>query len=305
LAVVTTLWVTADADRGPAGDRPASGPPAAGPPAAPAATPGGLRTPSPAAATPPPAGPGQRPHGGVPPAVGPPASGTPLAVAPSAAPEDLLRRQNPRPDGVPAQLNFYLGGGGACPYEGESGRRPRVYGAPRYVEVLDLDAICFDGFDPSRPLAVTVVPPAGRPIENSLNRTGEAAEFTLPFRPVPGDPLGPYQVMAVQDDLTAHGEFTLRAASVPRLLVEGGRHLVPGIEIPVYLAGFPPGEPAVLHLYDSNGYRTSFTVPVDADGVGVAVVNTVHAQPQTCYGIISLRAHRQSAREPFCFGDAY
>jgi hypothetical protein len=233
-----------------------------------------------------------------------PAAGRPGTPTPSPTSEQsLLQRVGPVPEGVADQVDFFLGGDQICPSDGEPGP-PAVGGLVRVAEIPREGYLCFENFDPFAPLDLTVTVPGGGQDAMTLPPTGSTEqEFIHAYFLLPGSSLGAYRVHAEQGDLSVSAEFTVRRASRPLMLVhaEGNR---PGIDVDVYLGGYPARRTATLHLYggEQMRYRTSFTVPVDAHGEAHAVIDTRRGDPTGCYGVSSPEVYDSSrpALTTFC-----
>jgi hypothetical protein len=216
---------------------------------------------------------------------------TPAPATPSAGakePEDLLKRQDPVPDGVAEQVQFFLGGGRDPDCTPDYAGPPYITGADKIVEIPTALILCFYGFKEALPLTVTFTDPS-RPETTVLLPPAENF-FWTEFRGFPTDPVGPYSVRAEQDALNASLEFTLQHANSPRLLlVRPPEPTEAGVDVDLYLGGFPPDSQTLLHLYnaDTRRYRTSFTAPIDAFGEAHVVIDTKPDDPPGCYGIIS------------------
>ncbi|BCB78193.1 hypothetical protein Pflav_046030 [Phytohabitans flavus] len=194
-------------------------------------------------------------------------------------PEDLLKRQDPVPDGVAEQVEFFLGGGSEDPCTGEFGP-PHITG-DKSAEIPSEPILCFYGFKESQPLTVTITDPARHETTVVLQSTD--SYFWTEVRVLPINPLGLYSVRAEQVSNSASHEFTLRRASSPRLLLAAPPVAVAtGDDVNLYLGGFPPNSPTLLHLYNATTghYRTSFTAPVDAHGEAHIVIDTKPDDPQ-------------------------
>jgi hypothetical protein len=251
----------------------------------PAATGG---TPDPAAATP--TMPGHPATGTRPPlSTTPPASSAPGA----AEPDDLLKRNEPLPAGVPEQVEFFLGGGDQdCTGDAPAGS-PQIGGVPPVVEIPVIVHLCIYGFDLAKPPAVTVTHPSGLVTTAALRADGDY--LWTAFSGLPGDPIGMYIVTAVQGKLEAAVKFELRHASSPRISLVWPVDPAPaGADFDLYLGGFPANQPTPMHLYDyaTGQYRTSFTVAVDPIGEAHVVIDTKPDDPLGCYGLISGLAHK-------------
>jgi hypothetical protein len=222
------------------------------------------------------------------PTAAPPAGGG-TASPTGRVPDDLLKRQGQLPEGVPAQVEFFLGGGPDCQFSDGVGP-PRIVGVADVEEIPDMLVLCFMNFDSALPLTVTLVPPVGATTSVVLPASSSfEGVFSHWYPRLSGDPVGRYRVSGHQQALDASIEFTVRRATEPRLWLDRPFDQPPGIDVHLYIGGFPPSRSASLHLYDagSGRYRTSFAVPVDARGEAHAVIDTKPDDPPGCYGVSS------------------
>ncbi|MEU4420215.1 hypothetical protein AB0F81_06285 [Actinoplanes sp. NPDC024001] len=186
------------------------------------------------------------------------------------------------PEGVPAQLDLFLGGGSRCAGMGDDGP-PRIRVRP-VVEIPTAPILCFGGFDGSRDLTVTVTTSTGTRSTFTIKAYWDSLseiEYLLP----PGSPTGRYQVHAAQGRTTVSTTFEVRRASVPTLWLKN--LITQGETIHVYLGGFAPGQPVGLHLYacPQLQYRTTMTVSIDHNGEGRLDLRTNTATEPTCYAM--------------------
>jgi len=241
------------------------------------------------------------------------ASSTEDTGSPATPEADLLDRVGRRPDGIPDQIEIFIGGDGGCFNEDPTGR-PEIVTSGVPEELPDRAHICLLNFDQAKPLRVTLTPPVGPARTTTLPALdlSQQSDFGTSFLLSPSDPTGTYRVSAEQGDKKASNEIVAVRPESPKLWLDTPRpDVVAGDDIDIYLGGFPPGRPATLHLYGSDRigqeqpYRTSFTVPVDADGAGHVVIDTKPDDGLGCYGFTTnaVRACRPDSPCPiveFC-----
>jgi hypothetical protein len=227
----------------------------------------------------------------------------------------VLGRHDQRPAGAAAFAKFFAGGAGGqgeCgdfdphafskptirvpgTYEDEPSARPDI----GETSVGIADNLCFFGFEEKTSIEVLVTSPTG-----TVKRLEGCAlcESNLFWFALPGDPLGTYQVTAIQGSLKATGRFTLRPAQNRRVLVpeswlysRGG--VQRGTTIRIGVAGFRPYEVVKLLLYyaptpDSNEgqgrYRTSISLRMDAIGQRLYQLQTGPSDPMGFYAVRTL-----------------
>jgi len=192
---------------------------------------------------------------------------------PSADKTPLERRDAP-PAGVAEQVSYFELGDGGCPESDHPAVRflggfPREAQAP--VGQITF-TICVLGFSKERPVGVTVRRPDGREVSRRVPFNKGYGLHPLPWVPLPGDPLGRYDVSASQGATTAKAGFYVRRAPAPRVFVLEF-YVPPGSPVPIVLAGFEPRQRVRLNLYRGRGdsssrfsYLTSITVPTDERG---------------------------------------
>ena len=137
-----------------------------------------------------------------------------------------LDERLPLPAGLESQFDIYLGGGGGgnlgCGVT--STLAPPRPAPPSFVsddaQVGSTTHLCGDGFDPARPVLVTIVDPAGTAVTKDvrLNTRHESGWSTRHFRE-PGSPTGEYRIEATQDGITTVTTFTVALITDPRLIV--------------------------------------------------------------------------------------
>jgi len=205
------------------------------------------------------------------------------------APDDLLDRTDPPPDGVPAQLDVFLGGT-QCPPDNEPG-------PPAVIMSLDFSiparvVPCFMNFDRSQLLTVTLTRPDGVAEPKVLPAIDPTMDFSVSFMLRPGWPTGSYQLAARQTDREVVTTLTVRLATEPMIWVEEISRTA-GEDVNLYLGGYPPGGPATVYVYGARrgeiqSYRTSFLVPIDHRGEGQMIIHTRPDQADRCYSLTGL-----------------
>jgi hypothetical protein len=220
----------------------------------------------------------------------PPRPRTPLSPTPPSPARStvdpllgVLQRVDPLPEGVPAQVSFFFGGGMTCAENGTGTARIELHSA----SVIPTEfLLCFLSFKHSLPLTVTIAPPAGPATVVTLpKRTGEDEGFWYRSPRLPGHPTGTYRVTAHQPGTEVTARFTVTRATKPRLWLDRPYER-PGVDVHMYLGGFPPRSTVALNLYAAGqGYRTSFPARTDAQGGGHVVLRTAAGDPSGCYGV--------------------
>lgn len=205
--------------------------------------------------------------------------------------DELLGRDQAPPEGVAAQLDFFVGGAQDCVPSGagmtQEVRIKEVAVRPSAVKV------CLVGWDPQLPVRVEITSPKGRThtLMATLDRNGEAQ----PLYPLtPGSPLGRYIVDASQGDVHRLARFAATPTDRPIMTVAPLR-LTPGTPVDVLLGGLPPGRPTMVHLYSCNprpaeythSYQATHTATTDADGQAHLVLYTSRNTPDNCYVVQS------------------
>jgi hypothetical protein len=303
----------------PAASKTAGSPPAAAPTAVVPATPAASKTAgSPPAAAPTagavvPATPAASKTAGSPPAAAPTAGQVALQ-APQAAQGSLKRRDAP-PAGVKDQLQTFGAGAGSTLCPAPSDAEPAVFlcGSNR-TEVGRFVVIRFTGFVPDQMIDIELQRPDGRRRTHRIvSRTPDVATEWM-WRTRADDPPGQYAMTAVQGELRADTRFSLDLPARPTLWVLPGYSLASGSRFAVHVAGFPPGETLVLHVYgtDSSGcrgrnpclhYRTTFpAVVIGADGRAVLEATTAPEDTPDLYFILTDAYVHKDDRQPPAFG---
>jgi hypothetical protein len=167
--------------------------------------------------------------------------------------------------------------------------------------IADPLRICLLRFRTGTPIQVTIRSPKGR-LDRSIAPppcSGRQCASEVHWAALPGDPLGDYQVTAVQGDLTAHGRIIVEKSDEPRLMVVGGvidedqRVTVrPGRTVGIAIAGFRPHRSiGLLFFYTPNldpyptrlRFRAWTPVETDASGAAVFHLRTAPSDPRGCY----------------------
>jgi hypothetical protein len=186
--------------------------------------------------------------------------------------------------------------------------------------------ICLVRFNPGAPIQVTIRSPAGRlkqmtapaPSCGAAGCTSQTAWAALP-----GDPLGRYDMTAVQGNLSAKARITVKAADGPRLMVIGsmGDDLTtritvrPGTTIGIALAGLRPRRSIGLLFYYTPSFKfggeisakglqfqASTTVSIDASGGAIFRLRTSPTDRRGCYAVNTwppLRALQDRLSPPY------
>jgi hypothetical protein len=221
----------------------------------------------------------------------------------------VLGRSDRRPVGAAAFAQFIAGGADGSlecgdfnpddfsrptirvpgAFEDGPGSRPDV----GVTSVGLMEEFCFFRFEAGIPIKVSVTSPTG-----AVKRFDGCAscETNPPWFALPGDPLGTYQVTAVQGSLKATGRFTLRPAEDRTLILPDAwlnwEGVPRGTTILIGVAGFQPYETVKLLFYyapnlDSNEgrYRTSTTVTMDAMGQFLYRLETEPSDPKGYYAV--------------------
>lgn len=212
--------------------------------------------------------------------------------------DELLQRDEPPPDGVAAQMDFFLGGSQDCvPGPGPTVEQVRIREA---VTIPSAPAFCVFGFRPALPVTVTITTPAGSTHTRILSPDPAGSATSLLPVP-PGSPEGRYLVDARQENGHAGTAFVARRTDRPTMAVAPLR-VAPGTPIEVFLGGLPPGLRTDLHLYacqftpaGTHSYRGTHTVTTDAAGDAHLVLHTSRATPDNCYIVQSQDVRHQKS----------
>jgi hypothetical protein len=177
-----------------------------------------------------------------------------------------------RPKGVAALMDLDSGAGPGdedCYAYGEKQKPTIAIGDPD-PSVTELRigtplTICLLGFRPNAAIGVTVKSPTG----SADNLTAPAPDCPARcyswtgWAALPGDPLGRYDVTAVQGNLSARGKITVLPANEPSLMVldhPGGLERLtvhPGATIGILLTGFGPYQDIGLLFYYTPSFQVS------------------------------------------------
>jgi hypothetical protein len=213
----------------------------------------------------------------------PPQAADRLPVEPREAP----------PAGVAEQVSFFEIGNGGCPTEAGA---PQVtffggYPDPTVVEIgRPHFQICLLGFSPEGPVDVSVRRPDGREVVEEVPSEGDFPVRRLPWLPLPGDPLGRYEVTASQGSASASGAFVVRRGSTPRVTAVEP-YVPPGEVVRLVFAGFAPRQTVRFHVYraavdnstERHSYLTSLTTQVDENGETLHEIQTEPRAPEAKY----------------------
>jgi hypothetical protein len=209
--------------------------------------------------------------------------------SPGAEQTPLGRRDAP-PAGVAEQVSYFEVGNGGCP----EGDRPTVRflgGFPREGQesIGQSFVICVSGFAKDRPVTVDVLRPDGREVERRVAFNPGYGLHPLTWTPLPGDPLGRYDVTATQGDTTAKASFSMSLAPIRRVRLMDD-YVPPGRPVRIVLAGFEPGEVVRLDLYRSRepptgrfSYLSSISARTDRRGEAVHQFTTAPDDPRDKY----------------------
>ena len=228
----------------------------------------------------------------------------------------LLQQTKARPDGVAALMDVGMGAGGPEDYCSEvyKVQKPTIgigfEGNPSVATFVIADGhpICLLGFKVGAPIQVTIRFPSGRitRITAPAPSCGAAGCASVAaWAALPGDPLGRYDVTAVQDKLSAKARITVAATDRPRLMVIGSIHedwptrvtVRPGTTIGIALAGLRPRRSIGLLFYYSPSFewggesvvrmrfRASTTVEIDASGGAIFRLSTSPTDRVGCYAV--------------------
>jgi hypothetical protein len=201
----------------------------------------------------------------------------------------IFTRADPPPDGVPARIGVSLSGPAGCRSIARRPGAPAIVTTGGAVELPAVAGVCAVNFDPSAPVRVTVTPPGGPDRTTDVSTSGPVP-FDASFVLRASDPVGTYRVRAEQGARVAVAEIVVVTPTAPRLWRDARTGPVrAGDGIELILAGFPAGRPATLHLYGFDepnrqaSYRTSFTVPADAQGTAHVTVATPSTLRTGCF----------------------
>jgi hypothetical protein len=174
------------------------------------------------------------------------------------------------------------------------------------IQVAEPLLICLKGFNRGAPIQVTIRSPAGRLQQLTAVIPSCAVPPCTPltgWAALPGDPLGRYELTAVQGNLSAAGRATVEPADSPRLMVIGstGDDLMRrvtvrrGTTVGIALAGLRPRRSIDLLFYHTPSFewcaeacttmdfQATTTVPLDAGGGAIFRLRTSLTDPPGCY----------------------
>jgi hypothetical protein len=234
----------------------------------------------------------------------------------------ILQQRRPVPDGVAAQMESSIGGAGGeffCdPQFGIDLRgRPReptiaigTVERPNFTvrEVGGAIQLCLWRFEAGHPIQVNIRYPNGRvvklvgyPPESPCH--SDICYSHVNWAAVSGDPLGDYEITAMQGQLRASGTVRIVSATERRILVVGngvdeGQYQTfnRGKTIRVAAAGYQPQASVQLlihhtpeqELQRSGGplqFRTWAHLRTDPQGGAVYNLHTTAGDPQGCYAL--------------------
>ena len=238
--------------------------------------------------------------------------------------KSLLQQGLARPHNVAALMDVDEGGadGFACWEELDGVRTPTVWfggeGDPTVTRVAMASPlrICLLRFRAGTPIQVTIRSPSGRLDRSTAPPpcSGQQCASEVHWAALPGDPLGDYQVTAVQGDVTAHGRIIVEKSDEPRLMVVGGviyedqRVTVrPGRTVGIAIAGFQPHRSIGLLFYHTPNldpypqdlrFRAWTPVKTDASGAAVFQLRTAPSDPPGCYVVNTRPPLRAGETDP-------
>jgi hypothetical protein len=167
--------------------------------------------------------------------------------------------------------------------------------------------VCFYNFPDPAPLQVTIKGPDGSVEHHPTSRNSRTGTAFLWWGSEPGDPLGQYEITAVQGPRTARATFRLERQRLPTLRVVQNVVVTDWVEagttVTVLLAGFRAGGLVRLHTYhlpldqvdpDFPGigtlahpgkarYRSSANLTMNGRGELTYRIPTSRADPKGCY----------------------
>lgn len=222
--------------------------------------------------------------------------------ATSRRPISPLRRTTPRPAGLAAQFDLGLGGADTdCRHLEAPSTEPSIDG-PERPGLGWLYPLCFYNFSYLAPVRVTISGPRGSVERHLTSPDPDSGTAFLWWGSEPGDPLGQYEIAAVQGSRRAHGTFRLELQRLPTLRVV--QNVVVndwvdvGATVTVVLAGFRSGARVGLHTYHLPldevdeaapgvaavaSYRSSVRLTMNGRGELTYRIPTSPADPKGCY----------------------
>ena len=193
-------------------------------------------------------------------------AGGPAATAPTATVavpkgDDLLRRRDAPPAGVPAQLTFLAPTDGCV---------DAVHPTPA-VEVYDTHQIgdsvliCIRGFDPSPPVSMEVSLPDGRKRQRPVANVAGQNDWMFGIGAT--DPTGRYDVTAVQGAKRATAGFTVKLPHQPLIFTLSAAKGRAGTTFRFTVVSPSPNQTVSVDLYRGHGSQYATTVgTVTTDG---------------------------------------
>jgi hypothetical protein len=223
----------------------------------------------------------------------------PAVDRPSPTPtmESPLKRRDVAPAGVEALVSKREASGDGSPcHLGPLPVEPEVQ---TFCDVMPSYCwICAQGFEPNQYVEFSFWKPQGKawPSPSGPRPVDDlgVAQSVLIMDPH-FDPAGEYKVAAHQGTTGAFASFTLREATEPTILVDPRRG-PPGDPFAITLAGFPPRQPVVLHLFrrETSGwvYLTSLEAETDERGRHLYALQTQPSDPEGKYRVATVpRSH--------------
>jgi hypothetical protein len=236
----------------------------------------------------------------------------------------LLQQDLARPNGVAALMDVDFGGADApaCSEFSNDVQTPTIWvggGDNPTVTSLEIASplkICLLRFRSGTPIEVTIRSPTGRLDRSTAPAPcpGGDCASEVDWAALPGEPLGDYEVTAVQGSLSAHAKIIVERSREPNLMVIGGvtdeqRRVTvqPGQTIGIAIAGFQPRQSISLLFYhtpnfapypDNLRFRAWTPVETDASGAAIFQLRTVPSDPQGCYVVNTWPPLRAGETDP-------
>lgn len=244
----------------------------------------------------------------------PPTASQVALRAPQAAQTSLKRRDAP-PAGVKDQLQTFGAGAGStlCPAPDDTGPAVFLCGSNR-TELGRFIVIRFTGFAPDEPIDVELRRPDGSRRTQRIVALAPDAATEWMWQTRADDPPGEYAVAAVQGERRADTRFWLDPSTRPTVWVLPAYSLAGGSRFAVHIAGFPPGQTLVFHVYGSAGsdcrmvtyclhYQVTLpAVVTGADGTAILGATTGPEDTPDLYFILLDEYARKDDRRPSVFG---
>lgn len=169
---------------------------------------------------------------------------------------DALRRGAPLAPGLSSELHIgQLGGAAGCLVKPSVGIMAQGARPGCEAEIAGTIRLTFGGFASGQPICLDLRRPDGRSAEVSVPPS-EEGQHAWDWTPWPGDPTGPYTVVAKQGATEASGTILVRSPAQPRLSVVP-RSGPPGASFKIALAGYEPGALVPLRVYRCIGAHPS------------------------------------------------